>query len=231
MSTADTVLQPMKPTLVHTHHDDNENDYETDIRIPTDQSAAMTISTTHHKGPVSVTVTGAESSSSSNFLLACAYIIVSEFCERMAYWGIGASLPLFLSRELQYSTADADFHVNLWQGCCYITPLLGGYIADAWLGRYYTILIFITVYLIGMLLASLTVAVTLPVNSTLFFTSLYIVALGTGGIKPNVSCLGADYLEGNVSMNIPRASQDVIDSYFSYFYLSVNAGAFISFPL
>ena len=72
---------------------------------------------------------------------------------------------------MNYSNADADVQYSAWMGVCYVTPLLGGYIADTYLGRYYTILVFISIYLLGL------------------------VSLGTGGIKPNVSTLGADQFD------------------------------------
>ena len=92
------------------------------------------------------------------------YIIVTEFCERLAYYGFAGSLVLFLQvisyrskscsiihthhfiytsmqREFNYSNSDADVQYSLWAGFCYMTPLLGGYIADTYLGRYKTILV------------------------------------------------------------------------------------------
>jgi hypothetical protein len=88
------------------------------------------------------------------------YIIVCEFCERLAYYGLAGSLVLLLQDELSYTNADADNQVSkalvhprretdyvslrhgqlwqysLWSGFCYVTPLLGGWIADSYLGRY-----------------------------------------------------------------------------------------------
>ena len=70
-------------------------------------------------------------------------IIVTEFCERIAYYGFAASLVLFFQTQLGMSNADADVQFSIWSAACYLTPLLGGYIADTKLDRYKTILVFI----------------------------------------------------------------------------------------
>ena len=72
-----------------------------------------------------------------------------------------------------------------------MTPLLGGYIADSYWGRPKTIIIFSFIYFSGLVLI---VVGSVPdiVSSSLVFIAIYTVALGTGGIKPNVSTLGAD---------------------------------------
>jgi dipeptide/tripeptide permease len=69
------------------------------------------------------------------------YIIVTEFCERLAYGSLAGSLILFFQRQLHYSNAVADIQYSLWSGICYVMPLAGGYIADTWWGRYKTILV------------------------------------------------------------------------------------------
>lgn len=45
---------------------------------------------------------------------------------------------------MNMSNAEADVQYSAWSGLCYVTPLLGGYIADVYLGRYWTILVSIT---------------------------------------------------------------------------------------
>ncbi|KAA8548861.1 hypothetical protein F0562_000545 [Nyssa sinensis] len=94
-----------------------------------------------------------------------------------------------------------------------MTPILGAYIADAHLGRYRTFLIASAIYLSGMCL--LTVAVSVPglrpprctdvhagdckkaspLELAVFYGALYILAVGTGGTKPNISTIGADQFD------------------------------------
>lgn len=126
----------------------------------------------------------------------------------------------------------------VFEGTCYLTPILGAYLADAAWGRYKTILAFsgvrarereggaprrararvtprldrpcpspLQVYFLGMaaIAASTVIPGLAPTPGTRrtaslaqnlgFFIPLYIVALGTGGIKPNVSAFGADQFD------------------------------------
>ena len=87
------------------------------------------------------------------------------------------SILLHQQTQLNYSNADADVQYSAWMGVCYVTPLLGGYIADTYLGRYYTILIFISIYLLGLVLVVLG-SIPDHVSPALFFPAIYIVALG-----------------------------------------------------
>lgn len=50
------------------------------------------------------------------------------------------------------ANATADVQYSAWSGACYVTPLLGGYIADAYIGRYKAILVFCSIYLVGLVL-------------------------------------------------------------------------------
>mmetsp|Transcript_53490 Transcript_53490/g.93341 ORF Transcript_53490/g.93341 Transcript_53490/m.93341 type:complete len:657 (-) Transcript_53490:348-2318(-) len=153
------------------------------------------------------------------------YIIVTEFCERLAYFGFAGSLVLFFQTQMNYSNSDADVQYSAWQGVCYVTPLLGGYIADTYLGRYYTILIFISIYLVGLVMVVLG-SIPGHVSPAVFFPAIYIVSLGTGGIKPNVSTLGADQFDERYS-----ADRKEKESFFNWFYWSINLGALISYTL
>ena len=154
-----------------------------------------------------------------------AYIIVTEFCERLAYIGMQGSLVLFFQVVMSMSNEEADIQYNAWSGACYITPLLGGYIADSYLGRYNTILIFCLIYLVGLVCMVLG---SIPGNASvlIIFPALYIIALGTGGIKPNVATLGADQFDERYSRDRKEK-----ESFFNWFYWSINSAALISLTL
>jgi len=117
------------------------------------------------------------------------YIIVTEFCERLAYYGFAGSLVLFFETQLDYSSAESVNEFYLWNGMVYVTPLIGALIADIYLGRYRTILVFSVVYVLGLLLFT---CGTIPNKQkiALIFLGMYTVAFGAGGIKPNCSTLG-----------------------------------------
>ncbi|KAK1426764.1 hypothetical protein QVD17_15444 [Tagetes erecta] len=146
---------------------------------------------------------------------ACYFMLGYEVCERMAYYGIATNLVLYLTREMKEGTVKSSNSVTNWVGTVWITPILGAYIADTYLGRYWTFMIASVIYLMGMCL--LTLVVTIPglkppscgknisyldcdkqpssFQIGIFYCALYIVALGTGGTKPNISTMGADQFD------------------------------------
>lgn len=73
---------------------------------------------------------------------------VYEVFERMTYYGISSNLVLYLTRKLHQGTVTASDNVNNWVGTIYITPILGAYVADAHLGRYWTFVISSVIYLL-----------------------------------------------------------------------------------
>ncbi|KAJ4973141.1 hypothetical protein NE237_006315 [Protea cynaroides] len=85
---------------------------------------------------------------------ACPFILGTECCERLAYYGIAKNLVTYLTHKLHEGNVSAARNVNAWQGTCYITPLIGAFLADAYWGRYWTVAVFSTIYFI-VLVASL----------------------------------------------------------------------------
>ncbi|CDP03779.1 unnamed protein product [Coffea canephora] len=146
---------------------------------------------------------------------ACSFIVGYEIFERMAYYGIATNLVLYLTDKLHEGTVKSSNNVTNWIGTVWMAPLLGAYIADSYLGRYWTFIISSAIYLLGMCL--LTMAVSLPslrpppcgeetkdghcgnhassLQTGVFYGALYIVAVGTGGTKPNISTMGADQFD------------------------------------
>ncbi|XP_074558257.1 protein NRT1/ PTR FAMILY 5.2-like [Curcuma longa] len=140
---------------------------------------------------------------------ACSFVVVYEVFERMAYYGISSNLVIYLTNRLHEGTVEASNNVTNWVGTVFLTPVIGAYIADAFLGRYWTFLIASAVYLSGMCLLTLAVSIS-PLKpayckencepaSTLqlavFFGGLYIIAIANGGTKPNISTIGADQFD------------------------------------
>lgn len=131
----------------------------------------------------------------------------------MAYYGISTNLVIYLTKKLHQGTVTSSNNVTNWVGTVWMTPVLGAYIADAYLGRYLTFVIASAIYLAGMSL--LTVAVSVPglkpprcvatdmadckkastLQLAVFFGALYTLAVGTGGTKPNISTIGADQFD------------------------------------
>ncbi|XP_057504480.1 protein NRT1/ PTR FAMILY 8.1-like [Actinidia eriantha] len=168
---------------------------------------------------------------------ACPYILGNECCERLAYYGINTNLVNYLKFQLNQSSVEAVSNVTNWSGTCYVTPLIGAFLADAYLGRYWTIATFSIIYVFGMTL--LTLSASIPglkplcdaknvCHSTgpqtgVFYVGLYLIALGTGGIKPCVSPFGADQFDDS-----DEAEKKSKSSFFNWFYFSINIGALVA---
>lgn len=97
--------------------------------------------------------------------------------------------------------------------------------ADTWLGRSKTILLFSCIYSVGLLMVVVGSAPDLALPG-LIFAAIYTIALGTGGIKPNVSTLGADQFDERFEQDRKEKA-----SFFNWFYWSINLGAIISYTL
>ncbi|KAA8543773.1 hypothetical protein F0562_022050 [Nyssa sinensis] len=168
---------------------------------------------------------------------ACPYILGNECCERLAYYGMSSNLVLYFKHKLNQHSSTASKNVSDWSGTCYITPLIGAFVADAYIGRYWTIASFSIIYVIGMTLLTLSASVPSlrptchgndncdPTNtqSAVCFLALYLIALGTGGIKPCVSSYGADQFDDADEVEKKHKS-----SFFNWFYFSINIGALIA---
>lgn len=66
----------------------------------------------------------------------------------MAFFAIGKNLVRFLTSELHETNVDAAKNVSTWIGSCFLTPVIGAFLADTYWGRYKTIVIFLLVYTI-----------------------------------------------------------------------------------
>lgn len=74
-------------------------------------------------------------------------LIANECCERLAYYGMSTNLVNYMKNRLNQSNTVASNNVTNWSGTCYITPLIGAFVADAYLGRFWTISSFMIIYI------------------------------------------------------------------------------------
>ncbi|KAF7827556.1 protein NRT1/ PTR FAMILY 8.3-like [Senna tora] len=169
---------------------------------------------------------------------ACPFILGNECCERLAYYGIAKNLVTYLITKLHEGNVTAASNVTTWQGTCYLSPLIGAFLADAYWGKYWTIAVFSTIYFFGMCTLTLSASIpalkpvecvgsvcpsATPAQYCVFFFGLYLIALGTGGIKPCVSSFGADQFDDtDPDERIKKGS------FFNWFYFSINIGAIVS---
>ncbi|KAM0932271.1 putative proton-dependent oligopeptide transporter family, MFS transporter superfamily [Dioscorea sansibarensis] len=169
---------------------------------------------------------------------ACSYIVGYEVFERMAFYGIGANLVLYLTTKLHEDTVSSANNVTDWAGTVWMTPIIGAYIADAFLGRYWTFIFSSAIYLVGMILLTLTVSIPslrppkcgneqqneCDIHASkfqvgIFYCALYIIAIGTGGTKPNISTMGADQFD---DFHPKERSQKL--SFFNWWMFSIFFG-------
>ncbi|XP_057436602.1 protein NRT1/ PTR FAMILY 6.1 [Lotus japonicus] len=178
--------------------------------------------------------------------IAAFFIFGNEMAERMAYFGLSVNMVAFMFYVMHRPFTSSSNAVNNFLGISQASSVLGGFLADAYLGRYWTIAIFTTIYLAGLtgitLCATMSIFVpnqeecsqlTLllgqcepakPWQMTYLYTVLYITAFGAAGIRPCVSSFGADQFDER-----SKNYKDHLDRFFNLFYLSVTVGAIVAF--
>ncbi len=135
---------------------------------------------------------------------------MSEMWERFSYYGMRALLVLYLTQHLLYERQAALQIYGLYTGLVYLTPIIGGFLADRWLGYRGTVLSGAILMMLGHF------AMAFP---DLLFPALALLILGNGLFKPNISTIvGSLYLSDD-----PRR-----DAAFTIFYMGINLGAFLS---
>jgi len=150
------------------------------------------------------------------------FIVGNEFCERFSYYGMKAILSIYLSKKLHYSEDKATVIYHTFSMFCYFCPIFGALLADTLLGKFKTIVYISIFYVLGHLLKTLAAIPTLGVPPVEFsLIGLALIAVGTGGIKPCVAAFGGDQFQ------LPQQERQ-LQSFFSVFYFSINAGALIS---
>ncbi|GAA6074843.1 solute carrier family 15 member 1b isoform X1, partial [Tachysurus ichikawai] len=130
---------------------------------------------------------------------------------------------------------DDDFATTIYHtfvALCYLTPILGAIIADSWLGKFKTIVYLSIVYTIGQAVMAVSAVHditdenqdgtpdSMTFHVALSMVGLLLIALGTGGIKPCVAAFGGDQFQDH--------QEKQRSTFFSIFYLSINAGSLLS---
>ena len=135
-----------------------------------------------------------------------------EMWERLSYYGMRSILVLYLVNSLKWSDADAANLYGTYTALVYLTPLLGGYLADRYIGTRNSLLIG------GIIISLGHFALAFP-GINMFYVGLGLIIIGTGFFKPNVSTMvGQLYRDGDKRR----------DAGFTIFYMGVNVGAFLA---
>jgi POT family proton-dependent oligopeptide transporter len=153
------------------------------------------------------------------------YIVGNEAAERFTFYGLRAILVVFMTTYLVNKTGqkapmtpvEATEAMHIFLFGVYFFPFLGAILSDAFLGKYKTILSLSMVYCLGPLVLALSN------TREALFAGLWLIVIGSGGIKPCVSAHVGDQFGPSNEKLIPRA--------FSWFYFSVNVGSTLSMAI
>jgi len=149
------------------------------------------------------------------------FIIANEGCERFSFYGMRNILTIFLASTFfaTLPTADAQSHAkeifHVFVAGVYFFPLLGGWLADRFFGKYATILWVSLVYCAGH--TCLAIYEDEPKG---FYFGLFLIALGSGGIKPLVSTFVGDQFD--------QTNKHLAKLAFDAFYWIINFGSFFA---
>lgn len=138
-------------------------------------------------------------------------IVATEFCERFCYYGLRALIFPFMRDKLFMSYTIAKFTAHAFFFLSFFFAVIFGFLSDILIGHYTTIISLSFAYFIGTIM--LVISAYLE-NTFLFISAIFIIAIGTGGIKPCISIFGGDQFRN--------------ENFFSIFYFSINCGAMIS---
>lgn len=146
----------------------------------------------------------------------------TEMWERFNFYGMRALLTLFMINSLGIIESEASIIYGGFLALCYLTPMLGGFIADKYLGNRYCILLGGTLMGVGQLILFFSATLfgeNLDLAKTLLWVGLGIIIFGNGFFKPNISSM--------VGSLYPKQEKNKLDSAFTIFYMGINLGAFL----
>ncbi|GMH17232.1 hypothetical protein Nepgr_019073 [Nepenthes gracilis] len=167
-------------------------------------------------------------------------ILVNQGLVTLAFGGVEVNMVLFSKSVLRQTNAEAANSFSRWMGTVYLFSLMGAFLSDSYLGRYLTCVIFQVVFTIGLVACSLVTQLLLlkphgcgtigqvcdphsPFEVTMFYISIYLVALGNGAPEPALATFGSDQFDEED----PEEKRSKT-SFFSHFYVALNLGALIA---
>ena len=146
----------------------------------------------------------------------------TEMWERFNFYGMRTLLTLFLVNSLLMKEEDASLIYGGFLGLCYLTPMLGGFIADRFFGNRNCILLGGILMAIGQLLLFTSASVfgeNIGLATAIMYGGLGVIIFGNGFFKPNISSM--------VGSLYPKQEKSKLDTAFTIFYMGINIGAFL----
>ncbi|GER25044.1 major facilitator superfamily protein [Striga asiatica] len=167
-------------------------------------------------------------------------LLANQGLATLAFFGVGVNLVLFLTRVLGQDNASAANNVSKWTGTVYLCSFVGAFLSDSYWGRYLTCAIFQVVFVVGLVLVSISswfflikpkgcgdgkhdCNPTTSLGTALFYLAIYLVAFGYGGHQPTIATLGADQFDES-----DPKQRDSKAAFFCYFYFALNTGSLFS---
>lgn len=172
---------------------------------------------------------------------SAAMILGGEACERLTTLGVAVNLVTYLTGTMHLGSATSANIVTNFLGTSFMLCLLGGFVADTFLGRYLTIAIFATIQATGVtILAISTIIPSLrpptctasndqlctpatDTQMTVLYLALYTLALGTGGLKSSVSGFGSDQFDESD----PKEQSQMVN-FFNWFFFFISIGSLLA---
>ncbi|KAG1362191.1 protein NRT1/ PTR FAMILY 6.3 [Cocos nucifera] len=173
--------------------------------------------------------------------ISAAMILGVELCERLTTLGIAVNLVTYLTGTMHLGNATSANTVTNFMGSSFMLCLLGGFLADSFLGRYLTIAIFTAVQASGTTI--LTISTAAPglrppacadpsaggcvrasgAQLGVLYLALYLTALGTGGLKSSVSGFGSDQFDES-----DRGEKRQMMRFFDWFFFFISLGSLLA---
>lgn len=161
------------------------------------------------------------------------FIIGNEAAERFSFYGMKTILAIFMTQYMLSATGTPNYMTDTearewvawFVASAYFFPVLGALLADALLGKYLTIMILSMVYCLGHAALACIDLPPAALQATLdprgwLMAGLFLIAFGSGGIKPCVSA--------HVGDQFCRRNGHLMSRVFGWFYFSINFGSFFS---
>ncbi|XP_026456179.1 protein NRT1/ PTR FAMILY 5.10-like [Papaver somniferum] len=131
-------------------------------------------------------------------------VLVIDCVDAFVFFGILSNLISYLTNQFGQSTATAAQNVNIWVGVVFMLPLLIGFVADSYLGRFRIVLVSSCFCILRF---------------AFFFFSLYLVAIGAAGFATCAPAFGADQFDGQNPNEIKSKS-----SFFNWWQIGISVG-------
>ncbi|GAB4848564.1 hypothetical protein Ancab_003270 [Ancistrocladus abbreviatus] len=175
---------------------------------------------------------------------AAVFVLGLQAFEIMAIAAVGNNLITYVINEMHFPLSKSANIVTNFVGTIFLLSLFGGYLSDSYLGSFWTMLIFGFIELSGFILLSVQAHIeqlkppkcnmliqdlnhpceeAKGLKAMIFFMALYLVALGSGCVKPNMVAHGADQF----SKSNPRQSKQ-LSTYFNAAYFAFSVGELVS---